>query len=207
MVFCDIGNTTFHFKFKNKDFKISHKEKLPKLSGTIYFVSVNQKGTNKLLDKYPKAINIETILEFKTKYSGMGIDRKIACLNINNGIVVDAGSAITVDIIKKGKHKGGFILPGLHSYNSIYPKISKKLKFQFDKKIKLDKLPLDTNTAINYAILKSIITPIKDISKDQNITFTGGDGKLISKFFENATYNKNLIFDNIKLVLDKMPQR
>ncbi len=207
MILCDIGNTTFHFKYENQDFRISHQEKLPKLSGKIYFISVNQKGTKKLLDQYPNAINIENILEFKTKYKGMGIDRKIASLNINDGVIVDAGSAITVDIVKQGKHEGGFILPGLQSYKSIYPQISKELSFNFDNNISLDNIPLNTNDAINYAIFQSIILPIKNVLKNIPIIFTGGDGEILSKYFKNSIYNENLIFDNIKLLLDRMPQR
>ncbi len=203
IILCDIGNTTFHFRSKNKDFKISHKEKLPKLKGNIYFISVNKKATTKLLEKYPSAVDLKPYIKFDTKYTGMGIDRQVGCLNITNGVVVDAGSAITVDVIKDGIHQGGFILPGLRALINIYPKISKKLKFDFDSGVELSQLPLATNDAINYAILQSIILPIKNISKNSKIIFTGGDGKLLSNYFSGSKYNKNLIFDNIKLLLDK----
>lgn len=207
MTLCDIGNTTFHFKSKTKDFKITHKEKLPYLVSPIYFISVNKKATKKLLAKYPDAINLSKKIKFNTSYDGMGIDRKVVCLKITNGVIVDAGSAITVDIMKNGVHQGGFILPGLQQLKKNYPKISKKLKFDFDTKIDLDTLPLKTNDAINYAILQSILLPIKNvISKNDDVIFTGGDGKLLSKYFTNSKYKKNLIFDSINQLLDKMPK-
>jgi type III pantothenate kinase len=83
-----------------------------------------------------------------------------------------------------------------------YPKISKKLKFDFEKNINLDKIPLQTKDAITYAMMKSIILPIKEVSENKKIIFTGGDGKLLSKYFENSTYKKDLIFENMKRIID-----
>ena len=57
----------------------------------------------------------------------------VACSFQQNAVIVDAGSAITVDIIENGVHKGGFILLGLRRFMKSYPKISKKLKFDFEK--------------------------------------------------------------------------
>ena len=208
MILCDIGNTTFHFKTKKNDFKISIKENLKSLSNyknQIYFISVNDKATKKLLKKYPKAINLKDMIIFNTKYIGMGIDRKVVCSYINNAILVDIGSAITVDVMKKSKHKGGFILPGIRAYTKIYPQISKKLSFQFSNNINLDKIPLRTNDAINYAILNSIVAPILKVSREYKlpIYFTGEDSKLILKYFKNfdIKYEKDLIFKSMTKII------
>lgn len=201
MILCDIGNTTFHFLDGRKSIRIALNDNLPEFSKTIYFISVNKRATKKLKEKYPNAINLKKYITFDTKYQGMGIDRVVACLFLDNGIIVDAGSAITVDVMEKGKHKGGFILPGLSSYQKIYPSISKKLKFEFDTHIKLTQLPKNTNEAINYAILNSIITPIKNICEDKKIIFTGGDGKVLKHFFKGSTYKKNLLFDSMKKII------
>lgn len=201
MILCDIGNTTFHFLDGRKSIKISLDGELPDFDKEIYFISVNKKATIKLKEKYPKVINLKKYIKFDTSYQGMGIDRIVACLAIDSGIIVDAGSAITVDIMKNGRHKGGFILPGLNSYKKTYPSISKKLKFEFDSHIKLNNLPQSTNEAINYAILNSIITPIKNVSKDKDIIFTGGDGKLLSGYFKNSSYKRNLLFNSMKKLI------
>ncbi|APW64750.1 pantothenate kinase [Poseidonibacter parvus] len=202
MILCDIGNTTFHFLLGKNHKKYSIEEKLPKFDEKIYFVSVNKKATKKLMKANPDAVNMKKYLDFKTEYKGQGIDRVLACMFTKNAVIVDAGSAITVDIMKKGVHKGGFILLGLSSFIKAYPKISKKLKFDFEKKINLDKIPLQTKDAIQYAMMKSIILPIKDVSKNKNIIFTGGDGKLLSTYFENSVYKKDLIFENMKRIID-----
>ena len=165
-------------------------------------ISVNKKASKKLLKANPTAVNIKKCFEFKTKYKGHGIDRAVACMYQKNVVIVDAGSAITVDIMEDNKHKGGFILPGFRAFMKTYPKISKKLKFDFEKNINLDKIPLQTKDAIQYAMLKSIILPIKEVSKNKKIIFTGGDGKLLNRYFDNSTYKKDLIFENMKRIID-----
>ena len=202
MILSDIGNTTFHFLIGKKHKKYFLKDDIPSFDEQIVFVSVNKKATKKLLQANPHAINIKKYLKFKTKYEGHGIDRALACVFQKNAIIVDAGSAITVDIMEDSKHKGGFILPGIKAFSKTYPKISKKLKFDFEKNINLDKIPLQTKDAIQYAMLKAIILPIKEVSLNKNIIFTGGDGLVLSGYFENSVYKKDLIFENMKRIID-----
>jgi len=202
LILCDIGNTTFHFLINGKHKKYFLDEKLPIFDEELYFVSVNKSATKRLLKANPKAKDIKEMFKFETKYLGHGIDRALACMFCKDAVIVDAGSAITVDIMKKGKHKGGFILPGFRAFMKTYPKISKKLKFDFEKNINLDKIPLQTKDAITYAMMKSIILPIKEVSKKRKIIFTGGDGKLLSTYFKNSTYKKDLIFENMKRIID-----
>lgn len=202
MILCDIGNTTYHFLVRDKHKKYFLDEKVPVFDEEIYFVSVNEKATKRLLKKNPHAKNINKLLNFQTSYQGLGIDRALACSFQDNCVIVDAGSAITVDIMEEGVHKGGFILLGIRRFMKSYPKISKKLKFEFEKEINLDKIPLRTKDAIQYAMLKSIILPIKEVSLNKNIIFTGGDGEVLSKYFENSVYKKDLIFENMKRIID-----
>lgn len=202
MILCDIGNTTFHFLVNGKHKKYFLDEKIPKFDDEIYFVSVNKTATKKLKKINPQAKNIKKLMNFKTDYIGLGIDRAIASYFEKDSIIVDAGSAITVDIMENSNHMGGFILPGFRAFMKTYPKISKKLKFEFEKDINLDKIPLCTKDAIQYAMMKSIILPIKEVSLNKNIIFTGGDGKLLSKYFKNSVHKKDLIFENMKRIID-----
>lgn len=202
MILCDIGNTTFHFLVNEKHEKYFLDDDLPKFDETIYFVSVNEKASKKLKSSYTKCIDLEGFINFETNYQGMGLDRKIACVGLKDGIIVDAGSAITVDIMKKSLHLGGIILPGLENLRTLYKDISPVLEYEINTKVNLDKIPLCTQDAISYSILKSIILPIKELAKDEAIVFTGGDGEFLSRFFENSTYKKDLIFDNMKGIID-----
>ena len=202
MILCDIGNTTFHFLIDGEDKKYFLDEKIPKFEDEIYFVSVNEKATKKLLKRNPHAKDIKELLKFDTTYQGLGIDRAVACSFQNNCVIVDAGSAITVDIMEEGTHKGGFIMLGLRRFMKSYKKISKKLNYDFEKNINLDKIPAQTKDAITYAVMKSIILPIKEVSLNKSIIFTGGDGLALSKYFENGIYKKDLIFENMKRIID-----
>ncbi len=149
-----------------------------------------------------EVIDIKDLINFETTYVGMGVDRIIACVGYNDAIIVDAGSAITVDIMDNRNHEGGFILPGLKNFEKIYSEISSKLDFDINMKVNLDKIPLHTKDAISYSILKSIILPIKEIVKNRKIIFTGGDGKFLSQYFKNSVYKEDLIFENMKGIIN-----
>lgn len=202
MILCDIGNTTFHFLINGEHKKYLLEDELPYFNQNVYFISVNDIGAKKLRKSCKKSIDLKDYLDFNTQYTGMGIDRMIACKFLDNTIIIDAGSAITVDIMENSIHKGGFILPGLNNFNKLYSQISTVLDIEINTKVNLDTIPLNTEDAISYSILKSIILPIKEISQDKYLIFTGGDGKFLSKFFENCSYEEDLIFKSMKGIID-----
>ena len=202
MILCDIGNTTFHFLINGNHKKFYLNEELPKFDEEIYFISVNENATSKLKACYDDVVDIQNLINFETSYVGMGIDRIIACVEYKDAVIVDAGSAITVDIMNGDKHEGGFILPGLRSYEKIYSQISPKLDFDISVKVNLDKIPLHTKDAISYSILKAIILPIKEIVQNKTVIFTGGDGEFLSQYFENSLYKEDLIFENMKGIIN-----
>ncbi len=201
MILCDIGNSFYHFWQNDKSYKISVNEpsKLPR-NEIINFISVNE-NASKELEKFNKVINLANFVNFNTTYQGLGIDRIFACLNIENGVVIDAGSAITIDVMEDTKHLGGIILLGLNSHKRNYNQISSKLNFDLNKGVDLNSLPQNTLDAISYATLKSIILIINEIAKDKKLIFTGGDGKFLSKFFKNSTYDKDLIFNSMVTII------
>ncbi len=90
-------------------------------------------------------------------------------MSINDGVVVDAGSAITVDIMSNGIHLGGFILPGLSSYERVFKDISKRLEFRLNPNLDLSALPQKTTDALSYGVIKPILLALKDIHKDKKI--------------------------------------
>ncbi|MCK5293722.1 MAG: pantothenate kinase, partial [Arcobacteraceae bacterium] len=94
MILCDIGNSTYHFLKGQKDFKVDLNSDLRnlRLNDKIYFISVNEKATIKLLKAFPDAINLNNRFKIKTKYSStLGIDRIVASNSIKNSVVVDFG--------------------------------------------------------------------------------------------------------------------
>ena len=203
MILCDIGNTSFHFfdEYTQKDFKIFDSNELPQLDGEIYFISVNENKTAQFLTKFPNALNLANFYSFATEYTGMGIDRIVACINFQDGVIVDAGSAITVDVMENRKHLGGFILPGINAQINSYATISPKLKVDFEKNVFLDKIPTCTKDAINYGILKSIILPIQQISQNKQVYFTGGDGKVLSQIFTGSIFDEFIVFNGMRKII------
>ena len=193
MILCDIGNTHFHI---SKNGLIFDERECSLKNEKIYFISVNDKKTKELLKKNPNSINLEKYVKFNTSYKGLGIDRIMACCSIEDGVIIDAGSAITIDIIANKIHLGGFILPGIMALKKSYEQISPKLN-SFSMNIDPDILPNNTTDAISYGAIGMIINFIEKIAKNNLLYFTGGDGAYLAKFFD-AIYLKDLIFQGMK---------
>jgi len=202
MLLCDIGNHSIDFYHDGKIWTQTHKEfENYKASENVYFISVNDKITQSLKEN-KKFINIESFFHLDTIYEGMGVDRIAACTAINDGMIVDAGSAITVDIMSNSLHLGGYILPGLSSYENCFSNISEKLKFKLNLSIGFDALPQKTTDALSYGVMKPILMILKDSCKDKKIYFTGGDGKCFSKYFKNSVYDRTIVFRGMKKIVE-----
>lgn len=209
MILCDIGNTYLHFYDFNKIWKnLPNNIDKKFLNSDIYYISVNSENEQKLLKKHKKSYNMAKIIELNTSYHGLGIDRKAACVCIQDGVIIDAGTAITIDVMENGIHKGGYILPGLASYTKSYKNISLALDKQINFGIDLDMLPNDTQSAISFGVMRSIILSIKDTIRDKKAYFTGGDGKFLAKFFEKeGIYNEMLVFNGMSFSIERALQK
>lgn len=203
MYLCDVGNTnaTINHNGTIWSMAISQFQHFS-TKEDLYYINVNPKMEKKLKGK-KNFINLEPFFEFDTDYEGLGIDRVAACYDIENGIVIDAGSAITVDIMSASTHLGGFILPGIQTSLRCYESISPVLDIPLRTNINLDILPQNTSDAVSFGILKPIIMLINDHCKDKKIYFTGGDGAYLSRFFSNSIYNKSLVFNGMKKAMNE----
>ncbi len=209
MILCDIGNSTFHFLIGENDLKIGVNENLDRdvlanIDDEVYFISVNEVATKAFKSKFPKSIDLKEKCSLQTTYgSTLGIDRIVACKLFDDGIIVDFGSAITVDVMENKKHLGGFILPGIDSLKMVYPQISPKLQFEFKTNIDFDRLPQNTDEAISFALLKMIIAPIVDIQKryKKKLMITGESGKPFLSYFDNYEFVERLIFESMKKII------
>ena len=111
MILCDVGNSFLHFYYVGRIWRENPNNiSIKKSHIPIYYISVNSNHEKKLLDSHKTCINLAPYIEIDTGYSGLGIDRRAACKAIGDGVIVDAGSAITVDIMENGSHLGGFII-------------------------------------------------------------------------------------------------
>lgn len=147
----------------------------------------------------------DSFLGMQTLYSeSLGMDRLIQSYNLwkklqsqklNAGIIIDAGTMTTIDIVssKKG-HLGGYIMPGFHSFANTFQQ-AKKLPRQEQLLESLAKtpsleLPKNTTDAISlgywHSYVKLLHAVIKEYGIDTIIT-SGGDGRF---WHQNLATNK-----------------
>ena len=201
ILLADIGNTHFHIYDGESVLHLSYAEAIRNYAQyRLLYISVKSE-LNKEIQKIPNWENISSLLLLNGAYDTMGVDRKALCLSHDNGIFVDAGSAITVDVVEGGIYQGGYIFPGIQAMLKSYKEISGVLDIALNENICLDSLPRTTKEGISYGIIASIKALIDKHTLAHDIYFTGGDGKLLFAFFENAIFDDRLVFRGMQKVI------
>jgi len=202
MVLVDIGNTNYHI-YKNG--KITHISEPEKFDEEVFYISVNKEKEKKFKKINKSAVNLKDYVRFETSYKGLGIDRIMACKSVNNGVVVDAGSAVTIDVMKKGVHIGGAITPGLYAFKKAFGTISEVLKYEYGDF--LPKIPENTNDALICGSLGAVVCLIEKFADGEKIYCCGGDGRYLSKFLKNAQYVEDLVFLGMLKTIKEMEKK
>ncbi len=201
MILCDIGNTSYHFLDAEIDYKKSVEKFNPSLiKEKIFYICVNTK-IKIVLQNLDNWIDLSSFINIKDYYITMGVDRIFACESLDNGVIVDAGSAITVDIVKENIFEGGFIYPGVNAMGQTYKNISSALNYSFNFELDLGKMPKNSRDAISYGYLKTLYSEV--ISHNMQIFLTGGDAEKFSSIFPQAKIEKLLIFNGMKKIIKK----
>ena len=157
---------------------------------------------------------VENFSSYRTEYknrNNLGIDRYLASLKAysdcnTNVIVIDAGTALTIDVVNaKGVHLGGYILPGA---NKMLDSLSSTDIANYDNAIAVsNNLGTDTNSCILNAINSIALAMVnfiiaKDSLANAKIYITGGGAGNLIKVFkaDNKTisYSKTLVLDGLK---------
>jgi len=192
LLLCDIGNTSYHFYDLHSDYKESVEHFDPSsVKEDVHYICV-QPAIKRELEKLPNWHNLEERIDRSDYYDTMGIDRIMACETIENGVIVDAGSAITVDVVRDGVFQGGFIYPGFKAFQKAYASISNALAYELDTDIDLAHLPKNTPDALAYGFLSGLVKEI--CSYDLDIFLTGGDAVSLQKQLPKAKVDRLLVF-------------
>ena len=140
-----------------------------------------------------------------TNVDDLGIDRWLAMIGATkkyggNLLVVDAGTAITLDIINgELMHLGGFILPGLRVSSKILVRNTSRISdFYFDDQINIP--GNDTQSCVIGGALFSVISVIKNLisSYALRLVITGGDKQIIiNQISEDCLIEENLVLDGL----------
>ena len=141
-------------------------------------------------------------------HTRMGIDRWLAMLaawypNQADVVVVDAGSALTLDVVSaNGQHQGGLIIPGANLSERAL--LEKTGKVRFEENIEHELL-LGKSTAecVRYGIAHSQLGALESIAKRYNLNnhrwfFAGGAGEwLMQRMDVDGQLAVDLVLDGI----------
>ena len=205
MLLCDIGNTSYHFFDGSKEYKRDVTTFNPSsIKEKVCYICVNNTLHVKLAS-LPNWIDLSEYIDKKKYYETMGIDRIFALEPVSNGVVIDAGSAVTVDVVKNDEFIGGFIYPGMKAMQKTYENISPALAYSFNFECDLDIMPKNSQDAISYGYLKTLYCEV--MSHKLPIILTGGDALEFKKIFPGAKIDTRLIFHSMKKILQKNEDR
>lgn len=209
MLLCDIGNTNYHFWDNGRRWDVPVGNDFDAIEETIYIVSVNTPAKEFLASK-ARVVELDDTL-LNTPYEGLGIDRAMCCLAITHGVVVDAGSAITIDVMHQGSHQGGYILPGLGSLGETFATISPLLGARFSAHKKSDhcerqRYPLRSDEAMWEGPSLAVVALLEAIVRSEEIPLilTGGDASVIARRLSiDHQVKEDLVFEGMKKVIEK----
>lgn len=172
--------------------------------------NVNNENFTKLIERWTDNAGIDFQLlktksqqfELKCAYqnpSQLGIDRWLAMLGANllfpkkNCLVVDAGTATTIDVISdQGQHLGGWILPGIDMlYQSLVTNTQKIIAEKSDRpSVALGKTTSECVNNATWAItVGTIELQLEKMKKQQvelEILITGGNCTQISSLLKDT---------------------
>lgn len=136
----------------------------------------------------------------------LGIDRWLAMLGTRqysqaNALVVDAGTALTVDAIdSNNQHLGGYIVPGLLMAEQALFQSTEKINRHQDENKELEmRLGQDTLSCVVQGLLQQRVSFIKSLQQqysDFSLFITGGDGMLLAQQLQSHYY-RNLVLDGM----------
>ncbi len=203
MLLCDVGNTSYHFydTETGRDYRRPAEGFDPQtVKRRVYYICVNAAAAEALCaaDGW---VDIEPFVDRTRYYDTMGIDRIAACEAVDEGVIVDAGSAITVDVVEAGKFAGGFIVPGLAAMHEAYRRLSPRLDHSFNFDMPLDKMPTNSADALTYGAAGLLAFRVRAFR--MRVLLTGGDAQKLLPLFPDAEYAPLLLFEGMQKIITK----
>lgn len=137
----------------------------------------------------------------------LGIDRWLALLPLrdqSSAIVVDAGTAFTLDVLKHGRHIGGYILPGLSLQRDVLAQQTAAVQFA---RAELADISLGLNTAacVGHGSLRALVALTESVLADYPLAsrkpvLTGGDAEFLAPYLP-AEQRPLLVFEGLLIAL------
>ena len=141
--------------------------------------------------------------------SSLGVDRWLAILALKSfgyesGIVVDIGTACTIDVLENNRHMGGFILPGPKLACDALVANTDKIRFVSEPPAALAP-GTDTGGCVVAGAWLTIAGAIREISAQYPqapLYITGGAGPTLSDLGVEGRLAKDLVFDGLDFWLN-----
>ncbi len=205
MILCDVGNSRIHFFDGERVSHFSHDEGLYRFKDEkVHYICVNERMRKEIEKEAPGWVDVSGFGVLQSSYDGLGADRKAVCIAVFDGVVIDAGSAVTVDVMEEGKHLGGWIWPGISALKRAYAGISPVLDVETDPAVPTQKLPLDTAAAVNFAIFAPVKKVVESFAPGRPVAITGGDASFFEPLFPGAVVDELLVFRGMeKMIKEK----
>jgi len=169
---------------------------------------------NVVLHKVSVSPNFKNLVCGYQIVENLGVDRWLALIaardtySENILIVVDAGTAITIDVCINDQHKGGWIAPGLSLMQSSI--IDKAPGVFSNNSITSETFGTDTPSALFHGSLFALVAMIEKAvqfasklapqgKSSLNIILTGGDAQILEKHLSlKCDVNGELVFIGLK---------
>ncbi|WP_457596202.1 type III pantothenate kinase [Hydrogenimonas sp.] len=201
MILCDVGNSRMHFLVEGEVVHLTHEEGVRRYGERpVRYICVSQKAKRLIDREAPAWREVADPGLLRSGYRGLGIDRVAACLGVYHGVVVDAGSAVTVDVMEEGRHLGGWIWPGLATLRGAYAAVSAVL----DRPIGPDLptgLPQNTDEALSFGVFAAVSAAIERYAPGLPVVVTGGDAPLFAAAITGACVDEKVVFRGIEKMI------
>ena len=228
--FLDIGNSVIKLGLRKEDYwEIQRFAKADELTIALlsidieYLIVCNVRPSVDWLEKLSDHFGI-LVLEAAdipiqsicyTTPKTLGMDRYLACLGAwrlhhKNIIVIDAGSACTIDWMnERGVYQGGVIMPGIQTllsvfYTSAYglPKLDFKIPEKFPGTSSYDSLQWGLSQLFIDG-LRANLNRLEEVVKSYQLLITGGDAQIISTLIKQVhEVRADLIFVGMEHFLE-----
>jgi len=138
----------------------------------------------------------------------LGVDRWMAILAASDGrqaplIIVDAGSAVTIDMVDdRGRHRGGYIVPGITLMHAALWKGTDRVKVDQQHSDSLSIPGINTEQAVGKGCSFMLVALIERLlaSYSADLVITGGDGeRLNSQLARPGDYIPDLVLDGLSV--------
>lgn len=221
----DVGNSRIKWRFGGSE-GIAFGDQLPDVSQKVRRVRISTvRGNEAELSQWSKglhglepefAVASKSLAGVTNAYSDphtLGVDRWVALCaawhaSAGSCIVIDAGTALTVDVVaKNGQHLGGYIVPGLatmqrHLWNS-----TEQVKVQTEDSARTDVYGTDTKSCVVNGTLKMCTEFVNGVLRASGVStptifLTGGDAEsLLPCLDAEVLIRPYLVLDGLALAL------